>query len=651
MVTTPRVPVTGDWRRWQKTAKNETEHYLFLIRLSTLAAPPPTSAPEPLPEPPYRGWVLGEHHLTKLLLLIAGSLTLMICTVLAWFSSLPDIRSIDDYQPQVATLILDRNGQPIDAIGREFRILLSYEDFPPLLPQAFVAAEDSRFWEHDGLDGWSIVRAAFNNLRSGRRSQGGSTITQQVTRALLLSREKSYTRKLAEAVLSFRLERMLSKEEILTIYLNEIYLGEGAYGVEAAARTYFGKHARELNLGEMALLAGLPQSPSNYSPLRQVDAARGRQRYVLNRMAEDGLVTDEAAREAYDQGPQLAGNWRKAVNGYFGLYVRSLLLTTYSEADLYTKGLTVSTTVDARLQEIGAKAVQAGVTRVAMRHLDTPPPQGALVAIDSEHGQILAMLGGADFTDNQFNRAVQANRQPGSAFKPILYAAALERGINPATTYNDTPITLNSGGARPWQPHNFMDKYRGPMPLGEALVQSSNVIAVQLMQDIGVDAASRMAKKLGITTPLADNLTLALGASPVSLLELTGAYTAFANQGMMQPPVAITRVREAGDKIRFWPRPAGSQAISVDTAAWMQEALRQVVQRGTGTSVAGVPGARGKTGTTDNNVDAWFVGSAQGITTGVWIGHDRDTPLGNGETGGKAAAPVWKHFMQQALNP
>jgi penicillin-binding protein 1A len=367
-------------------------------------------------------------------------------------------------------------------------------------------------------------------------------------------------------------------------------------------------------------------------------------------MAEDGIVDDEAARQAYDLGLQLTGNWRKSVNGYFGSYVRSELRTTYSDDDLYQKGLTVATTVDSRLQEIAAKAVQAGVTRVAMRHLDTPPPQGALVAIESKSGHILAMIGGSDFTENQFNRAVQANRQPGSAFKPVVYAAALEQGINPATHYNDAPISLDSGGKRPWKPHNFMNKYRGPMPLGEALVQSSNVIAVRLLQQIGVDAAARTAKKMGIRAPLASNLTLALGASPVSLLELTAAYTIFANQGVFQPPVAIIQVREQDGAIKSWPKSAGRQVISAYTAAWMQEAMRQVVQRGTGKNASGVPGAVGKTGTTDNNIDAWFIGSAQGLTTGVWIGHDRDTTLGNGETGGRAAAPAWKHFMLQSLN-
>lgn len=611
----------------------------------------PSAPLEPQPEPPpYRGWRLGERHLTKLLLTIAAMVTLVIGMVLAWFMALPDIRSVDDYRPQVATLILDRNNRPIDAIAKEFRIMVPYSSLPVLLPQAFVAAEDSRFWEHDGLDGWSIARAAFNNLRSGRRSQGGSTITQQVTRALLLSREKTFLRKMAEAVLSFRLERMLSKEEILFIYLNEIYLGEGAYGVEAAARTYFGKRAAQLTLGEIALLAGLPQSPSNYSPIKQPEAARSRQRYVLNRMAEDGIITAEAARTAYEQGIPLAGNWRKSLNGYFGLYIRNQLLTVYKEADLYEKGLSVATTVDSQLQEEAARAVQAGAAKIADRHPGDPSPQGALVALDTDSGRIRAMIGGVDFTENQYNRAVQANRQPGSAFKPILYAAALTQGIPPGTVINDAPIALFSGSGKPWQPHNYHQEYRGPISLAEALVHSSNAVAVRLIQQTGVQPVLKTAEKLGITAPLESDLSLALGTSPISLLELTATYTAFANQGVYHSPVGITRVSERAGNFTPWPQSSGKQALTPETANWLHATMAQVVQRGTGRNAAGVRGASGKTGTTDNHVDAWFIGSAGELTTGVWFGHDRSMPLGTGETGGQAAAPVWKQFMQNAIN-
>ena len=583
-------------------------------------------------------------------LAIAALATLLLGTALAWISSLPDIRSLDDYRPQVATMILDRANRPIDALAREFRVLVSYSSLPPLLPGAFVAAEDSRFWEHDGLDGWSIARAAFNNLRSGRRGQGGSTITQQVTRALLLSPEKSYLRKLAEAVLAFRLERMLTKEEILSIYLNEIYLGEGAYGVEAAARTYFGKKASQLTLGEIALLAGLPQSPNNYSPLRQPEAARARQRYVLNRMAEDGLITAEAARAAYEEGLPLAGNWRKSVNGYFTLYIRQQLLTRYTETDLYSKGLHVATTVDARLQEEAARAVQMGVARITARHPGEPAPQGALVALDTGSGRIQAMIGGVDFTENQFNRAVQANRQPGSAFKPLLYAAALEQGVEPDTVLPDTPIALFSGPGKPWQPHNFNNEYQGSLNLAEALVRSSNVVAVRLMQRVGPQKVVQTARKMGITAPLDADLSLALGASPVSLLELTAAYAAIANQGVYHAPVGITRVGDRSGGFVPWPQSAAAQAITPATASWLHAAMTQVVQRGTGKNAAGVPGASGKTGTTDNQADAWFIGSAPDLTAGVWLGHDRNAALGSGETGGQAAAPVWKQFMLQAMH-
>ncbi|MBV5317782.1 MAG: PBP1A family penicillin-binding protein [Desulfobulbaceae bacterium] len=593
---------------------------------------------------------MDQRHLTHLLLATAGLATLLIGVVLAWFMALPDIRSAEDYRPQVATLILDRNGRPIDSIAKEFRIVIPYAAMPPLLPQAFVAAEDSRYWEHTGLDGWSIFRAAFNNLRSGRKSQGGSTITQQVTRALLLTREKSYQRKIAEAVLSFRLEKLLSKEEILFIYLNEIYLGEGAYGVEAAARTYFGKKAGQLTLGEIALLAGLPQSPSNYSPIKQPESARIRQRYVLNRMAEDGMITADDARTAFEQGLQLAGDWRKSLNGYFAHYVHNQLLSRYTEADICQKGLTVATTIDSDLQLAAAQAIADGVAKVVERHPMQAEPQGALVALDTASGRIRAMIGGVDFNETQYNRTLQANRQPGSAFKPLLFAAALEQGLAQGTVLIDTPLSLPSGGDKLWQPRNFKNEYHGSLTLTEALVRSSNVAAVRLLQQTGLDNVIHLAKKMGITSPLQTDLTLALGASPVSILEMTAVYTAFNNQGMYHAPVGITRVSDRDGRVTPWPQSAVQQVLSKDTAAWITATLTQVIQRGTGKNAAGIPGASGKTGTTDNNVDAWFIGSVPDLTAGVWVGYDRNTSLGDGETGGQAAAPIWKKFMLHAVN-
>ncbi len=585
------------------------------------------------------------------LLVICGLATLCIGTGLAWFLSLniPDIRSAADYRPLVATRVLDRNGREIDAIFREYRIVIPYHRMAPLLPRAFVAAEDSRYWHHGGLDTWSIFRAAINNLRSGRRSQGGSTITQQVTRSLLLSREKSYFRKLTEAILSYRLDRMLSKEEILTIYLNEIYLGEGAYGVEAAARTYFGKSAADLDLAEIALLAGLPQAPSRYSPLTHFKAARARQRYVLNRMAEEGIISAAAARRAYAEKLHLrrAGRAKKKRSGYFTAYIRRQLSARYGDQELYRQGLVVSTTLDSRLQEAAVRAIGNGVNQVRKRHRAKRPPQGALVALNSTGG-ILAMVGGLDYGESPFNRAVVARRQPGSVFKPLIYAAAFERGIHPDSVIEDSPLVIRNRDGSTWKPKNYDNRYHGPTSLREALVHSRNIVTIRLLREIGIRPALELAKKAGITAPLRPELPLALGASPVSLLEMTGAYTIFSGGGLYHAPFGITRVRDRAGRVHPWPRQSARRVISPATARIMNSILAEVIGRGTGRQARGIPAAAGKTGTSDNNRDAWFIGYTPSVTAGVWLGYDRSRSLGRGETGGRAAAPVWKEFMRAA---
>ena len=594
--------------------------------------------------------MLDEGSLARLLVAVTTLCLFLIGTALAWFISLnlPVINSVADYKPPQATVILDRRGEALDVIASEFRLVLPFEDLPPLLPKAFVAAEDGRFWEHGGVDAWSILRAAINNVLSRSRSQGGSTITQQVTRALMLGREKTYSRKLTEAFLSYRLEKALSKEDILSIYLNEIYLGEGAYGVEAAALTYFGKHAAELDLAEISLLAGLPQSPSNYSPLKNLPAAKARQRYVLNRMVEEGIINAEQAHQAFTRELTLINRWKRSLNGYFALYIRGQLAERYTSEEILKGGLRVSTSVDGRLQEVAMRALLQGVDKVAQRQPSRMPPQAALVALDTASGRIAAMIGGTDFNQNQFNRAVQAMRQPGSAFKPVLYAAALEQGIAPDSTISDRPLSLKQENGSTWKPKNFGDKYRGNINLRNSLVVSSNVAAVRLLQQTGFQALTETAGKLGIHAPLAQDYSLALGSSPMPLLELTCAYTAFANEGLLHAPVAITSVREANGRVRPWPQAPLEQAIAPQHAKWLHESLLQVVARGTGRQAGGIKGASGKTGTTDNNADAWFIGSIPGYTTGVWVGHDHSVALGPGEGGGPSAAPIWKAFMQAA---
>jgi len=610
---------------------------------------PPRKTASSTPKRAPRNRPLDHNHIIRFLLILCGVVTFGIGTGLAWLFSLdiPDIRSVDDYRPLVTTTVLDSRGAMIDAIGEENRIVLSYREMNPFIPMAFVAAEDGRYWDHAGLDIWSIFRALVNNLRSGRRSQGGSTITQQVTRALMLSPEKTYFRKIKEAVLAYRLDKMLSKEEILSIYLNEIYLGEGAYGVEAGARTYFGKKSRELGLAEIALLAGLPQSPSRYSPVAHFDRAQARQRYVLNRMADDAYITPDQAREAFSSPLRLnRPAEKKDLYGYFTDFVRQELEKQYGRDRLLREGLVVTTTLDSRLQALAMEAVHDGVRQ--MTKGGKASPQAALVALDAKTGKILAMAGGTDYTASPFNRAASAKRQPGSVFKPLIYAAALEKGIPPEFTIDDAPLTIRNPDGSSWSPRNWGNDYQGPTTLRDGLVHSRNIVAIKLLQKTGVKPVIELAKGAGIRSALRPELTLALGASPVSLLEMTGAYTIFSNQGTYAQPHAITKVRDRRGNSLSWPSPRTSRVISRESAGRMSSLLGEVISRGTGQQARGINGSAGKTGTTDDNRDGWFIGYTPRLLAGVWVGHDKNETLGKGETGGKTAAPIWLRFMRSA---
>jgi len=604
---------------------------------------------KPIRKPTKRRVIRDHTPIIIFLLLICGLVTLCIGSGLAWFLSLnvPDIRSVDDYQPLVTTTLLDRKGGIIGVISRENRIVLPYKKMAPLIPRAFVAAEDSRYWEHGCLDIWSIFRALINNLRTGRRSQGGSTITQQVTRALMLTREKSYFRKVKEAILSYRLEKMLSKEDILSIYLNEIYLGEGAYGVEAAARTYFGKKSNQLGLAEIALLAGLPQSPSRYSPLTHFKEARARQRYVLNRMAEDGIISPQMARKAYHHPLHFRDpGKRKAQNGYFTEYVRQQLEQRYGARQLMHEGLTVTTTLDSAMQAVAIKAVVRGTQVVRRRQNKKSAPQGALVALDNATGHILALVGGTDYNTSPYNRAVQAKRQAGSVFKPFIYAAAFEKGATPEQIINDSPISIHNPDGSSWRPRNYDHRNYGPTSLRDGLVFSRNIVTIKLLRNIGAEPVIRLARQSGIRSRLKPELPLALGASPVSLLEMTGAYTVFADKGLFHQPICITRIHDHRGHVHIWPHEPAKIVMQENTARQINAILHEVISRGTGKNARGIANSAGKTGTTDNNRDTWFIGYTPQVTAGVWLGYDRNQTLGRGETGGRTAAPVWLDFMQ-----
>lgn len=574
-----------------------------------------------------------------------------------YFSSdLPRLSSVNDYQPKIVTQVLSESGEVMAEYFVEKRYVIPMEEMPPVLIDAFIAAEDERFFEHQGIDLLSIVRALIKNLRSMDIVQGGSTITQQVTKSLLLTPEKSYARKIKEAILAYRIEKSLSKADILTIYLNQIYLGQRSYGVEAAAQTYFNKSAADLTLAESSLLAGLPKAPSAYSPIRHPDRAKRRQKYVLERMVASGYITRDEAQAALDKPLTIPPPENKniTVAPYIAEQIRQYLQTAYGNAPLYGEGLKVYTSVNLLMQDAAQRAVEAGLKDFAKRQgvkKGEPRVQGALVAMEPRTGQVKALVGGLRFLENQFNRATQARRQPGSAFKPIVYAAALDKAYTTSSIIIDAPIIFPTRSNRPfWEPRNFDREFEGPVTFRHALSHSRNVITVKILQDIGVGYAIKYARKLGINSPLEPNLTLALGSSGVSLLELTRAYAVFANQGVKAEPLFITKIIDRHGNVLEENKPRLSQVISPQTAYLMTSLLQSVVEEGTGRGVRSLnrPCAA-KTGTTNDMRDAWFIGYTPDLIAGTWVGYDIEKPLGKRETGAVAASPIWLRFMREVL--
>jgi len=601
-----------------------------------------------------RVWTLTHVHVALYLLAISLLLTLVVAVVLFLFLTLniPDISSLSNYTPPATTVILDKDGRQIDTISTQNRFVVPVDSMPKDLPLAFVAAEDARFFQHEGVDAWSTIRALAHNLRKGEKGQGGSTITQQVARALLLTPEKTYTRKIKEAVLAYRIDKALSKKEILHIYLNQIYFGEGAYGVDAAARVYFGKKAVDLNLAEIAILAGLPQAPSRYSPFKHFDLTKKRQAYVLNRMADEGYITATMARKAFAH-PLLWGAPGETDDDsrYFVQYVKKYIQAKYGWEALVAGGLTIETTLDQDLQKSATAAVRRGVAKWVVRRPKNIGglPQAALVAMDASTGEVRALVGGTDFNKSPFDRATQAKRQPGSAFKPIVYAAALRDAFTPASIIMDEPLVLpgSSPGAA-WEPQNFDGEFKGPTTLESALIHSRNIVTVKLLQAIGIEPVRQLAQDMGIVSQLNTNLSLALGSSEVTLLELTSAYTTFANLGQPAKPVFITKITDRNGNLLESYKAKKRQALDKETAYQITRIMQGVIEEGTGKKASGLTQeAAGKTGTTDTFRDAWFIGYTPEMVCGVWMGFDKKLSLGNDETGGLACAPIWLDFMQK----
>jgi 1A family penicillin-binding protein len=621
-----------------------------------------------LPGPPklplwHRRWfrrvLIGLGGLTLLGLLVVGVAALWAFTILP--RSLPSVTALETLQPIQGTKIYDDNDEAITELHVERRILVPLAQIPQSLRDAILATEDRRFYSHWGIDPIGVARAILQNYRRGRIVEGGSTITQQLTKVLFLTPDKSLERKLKEAVLALELERRYSKDRILEMYLNQVYFGQGSYGVEAAARTYFGKSVSELTVRESALIAGLPRAPTNYSPFDRPEAAKRRREVVLRRLVDFGSIKDEEAKRLAKTDLGLIPPERRRTTGqYYIDYVQQTLEAKYGPDLVLKGGLNVYTTLNPTMQlaaeqslREGLKALQ-GRTAPAAAGAGARPesPEGAVVTVEPQTGYVKAMVGGSDFFRSEFNRAVQAKRQPGSAFKPFIYIAALEAGFTPASQIEDSPVSFAVGGKKGevWKPENYDRKFRGSTTLQQALEESVNVVTVKLQERIGLAKTIQVARRLGITSPLDVNLSLALGTSDVSLLEMTSAYGALANQGTWMPPVTIRYVTDAQGKLLEEHVPEGREALAPETAYVITQMLRGVVERGTGQAAKGIgrPVAA-KTGTTNDYSNAWFVGFTPRLATGVWVGYDRPRSLGKDETGSRVAVPIWVTYMGKVL--
>jgi 1A family penicillin-binding protein len=590
----------------------------------------------------------------------------------AWFSydltaGLPDRHALSAIGDMAqATTILDAADKPAFTIFKEQRIEVPIGKISPNLIKAVVSVEDQRFYEHSGVDGVRVAAAVVKNLQEGRRAEGGSTITQQLARQSFLSRDKTYRRKLKEVILAAYLEKMYSKDEILEVYLNKVYFGDGLYGVEAASRGYLGKPASDLSVAEAALLAGLIQSPSSYAPTVNLTRAIARRNVVLQAMVASGAIDQPAAERARSSSVELINGLeiRESSGLYFKEQVRRELVERFGWERVYQGGLRVHTTLDPALQRAAEVLVEKGLSvverRPGFRHAvrGTQPPvkegerpeylQGALLAMDPGTGHVRAMVGGRDFGESPFNRATQAKRQSGSAFKPFVYATALEAGYSPGSVIShlNDPIETPQGGWLPEDEHSSASS----MTLRTALRTSSNRAAVQLLNSVGIQQAVGYAQKLNVGTPPSVP-SMALGASDVTLISLTAAYGAFANGGVVRQPVLIRRVEDSDGMVLYTDQSKGQRAVSESTAFLMSSMLADVINSGTAYRArqAGfsLPAA-GKTGTTNGYVDAWFVGFTPHLVTGVWIGFDQPATIISNGYAGELAVPLWASFMKIA---
>ena len=593
--------------------------------------------------------------------MVLASAGVAIAAYVFWPTDLPPAKALEEYTPSVGSRVYAEDDEFLTEFQAERRIFVPLQQIPLGLRNAVIAVEDARFYSHFGVDVRGILRAAYANFRHGRVVEGGSTITQQLAKMLFLTPDRSFSRKVKEALLALELEKRYSKDRLLELYLNQVYMGHGAYGVEAAARTYFGKSVQDLSLPESSMLAGLPRSPGNYSPFERPELVQRRRAIVVGRLLEQGYISEAEAKAANRAPLGLVPPERRRGSGqYFLGYLQQSLEAKYGSDVLYKSGLAIYTTLDAGLQRAAEQALREGLQaivtrqagRAANRGKGSPAagtPEGAVVVIEAATGYIKALIGGTDFARTEFNRALHAHRQPGSAFKPFVFLAALEAGRAPTEMLDDSPMRYVSAG-KEWVPENYDGKFRGPVTLQQALEESINVPTIRLLEQLGVDPVIDAARRAGIQSPLPHDLTLALGSGDVTLLELTAAYGTFANQGIRMEPLMVRYVTDAQGRLVEENIPQGREAIAPGIATGLTQMLRGVVERGSGV------GARvlerplaGKTGTTNDFSNAWFVGYTPSLVAGVWVGHDRPRSLGHDETGARAALPIWVGVMRAAL--
>lgn len=604
-------------------------------------------------------------------------------TVKSYEKSLPSLAQLTNIQPRIVTRVYAADGTVLKDFYSERRILVPLKEIPPYMVDALLSTEDKRFYNHWGVDLIRVPKAFLVNLERGGFAQGFSTLTQQLARNLFLTREKTLTRKVKEIMTAIKIERTYSKDEILEMYLNQHYFGRGSYGIQAAAQTYFGKDAQDLTIEEAALLVGLLQAPERYNPFRKPDAATKRRNLVLQNLVSYGKLSQDKA----DSLKELPLELGKGVDDvglapYFTEMVRQYLESNYGEDALYEKGLKVFTTLNGTLQKVAEAAVSSGVDSLQKNMEQTHSPedpnytilvpdttkvegkikighkrvykqlQAAFVAIDNSNGNILGLVGGRDFTQSKFNRVTQSFRQPGSAFKPFVYTAAIEAGVKPTDHMFDAPIVINVPGFGEWRPENVDSKFWGDMTVRRGLAWSRNLIAIKLMQKVGVDKAVEYARKMGITSPLKPVPSLAIGTSDVNLLEMVSAYSVFPNLGVKVEPRYIMRIEDKdGNVLESHETTSRKDVLNPQTAYIMVSLMSSVINNGTAQAArrAGFDRpAAGKTGTTDNFSDNWFMGYTPQITAGSWVGFDDKTSIGYNQTGASNALPIWTKFMLAA---